>query len=91
VWCKLSGMVTEADWSSWTPADIAPYIGEVLRVFGPSRCLMGSDWPVSLLAADYQRTIGLVRDAVAGLPEADQRAVLWDSAVQVYLLDAGRL
>jgi L-fuconolactonase len=91
VWCKLSGMVTEADWATWTPADIAPYIAEVLRLFGPSRCLMGSDWPVSLLASDYARTVALVRDAVAGLPEADQRAVLRDTAVRVYRLDEGRL
>jgi L-fuconolactonase len=91
VWCKLSGMVTEADWANWTPADIAPYIAEVLRIFGPDRCLMGSDWPVSLLAADYQRTIGLVRDAIALMPEADQRAVLWDSAAHVYRLGEGRL
>jgi L-fuconolactonase len=91
VWCKLSGMVTEADWANWTPADIAPYIAEVLRIFGPSRCLMGSDWPVSLLAADYQRTIGLVRDAIIGLTEADQRAILWGSAAHVYRLDEGRL
>jgi L-fuconolactonase len=91
VWCKLSGMVTEADWATWTPADIAPYIAETLRIFGPSRCLTGSDWPVSLLAADYGRAIGLVRDAIAGLPEADQRAVLWDSAADVYRLREGRL
>ena len=91
VWCKLSGMVTEANWDRWTPAQIAPYITEVLRIFGPKRCLMGSDWPVSLLAADYGRTIGLVRDAIAGLPEADQRAILWDSAADVYRLHEGRL
>jgi L-fuconolactonase len=91
IWCKLSGMVTEADWANWRPADIAPYIAETLRIFGPKRCLMGSDWPVSLLAADYQRTISLVRDAIARLPEADQRAVLWDSAAHVYRLNEGRL
>jgi L-fuconolactonase len=91
VWCKLSGMVTEADWTSWTPAQITPYIAEVLRIFGPKRCLIGSDWPVSLLAADYGRTVGLVRDAIADLPEADQRAVLWDTAADVYCLREGRL
>jgi L-fuconolactonase len=91
VWCKLSGMVTEADWATWTPAQIAPYIAEVLRIFGPTRCLMGSDWPVSLLAADYGRTIGLVREAIADLPEAYQRAILWDSAADVYRLREGRL
>lgn len=91
VWCKLSGMVTEADWATWTAADIAPYIAECLRVFGPSRCLMGSDWPVSLLAADYQRTVRLVRNAIAQLPDADQRAILWESAATAYHLNEGRL
>lgn len=90
-WCKLSGMVTEADWAAWTPEQIAPYIAEVLRVFGPSRCLTGSDWPVCLLAADYGRTLGLVRGAIAALPEADQQAILWDTAARVYRLDEGRL
>lgn len=52
---------------------------------------MGSDWPVSLLAANYGRTIGLVRHAVAALSEADQRAVLWDTAADVYRLHEGRL
>lgn len=89
--CKLSGMVTEADWAAWTPADIRPYIDRTLDIFGPQRCMIGSDWPVSLLASDYARTMALVRDAIAGLPEADQRAVLWDTAALTYRLDAGRL
>lgn len=91
VWSKLSGMVTEADWATWTPDLIAPYIAEVLRIFGPSRCMMGTDWPVCLLPSDYQRTVSLVRDAIAALPEADQRAVLWNAAADAYLLGEGRL
>jgi L-fuconolactonase len=91
VWCKLSGMVTEADWANWMPAQITPYIAEALRIFGPGRCLIGSDWPVSLLAADYGRTVGLVRDAIATLPETDQRAVLRDNAAALYRLHEGRL
>lgn len=91
VWCKLSGMVTEADWAQWLPADIRPYIDEVLRIFGPARCMMGTDWPVSLLASDYKRTVDLVRDAIVELPEADQKAVLWNSAVDAYRLNVGRV
>lgn len=85
-WCKLSGMVTQADWARWTPDDIAPYIAEVLRLFGPERCLVGSDWPVCLVAADYGRTLILVRAAIAALPEAAQRAILWGTAVTAYRL-----
>ena len=91
VWCKLSGMVTEADWATWTPDQITPYIDEVLNIFGPKRCMMGTDWPVSLLASDYQRTVDLVRDAIAGLDEESQRAVLWTSAAEAYRLNEGRL
>jgi L-fuconolactonase len=91
VWCKLSGMVTEADWATWTPDQITPYIDEVLRIFGPARCMMGTDWPVSLLASEYGRTVDLVRDAVAGLDEKSQHAVLWGAAVDAYRLDEGRL
>ena len=91
VWCKLSGMVTEADWANWTPDQITPYIDEVLRIFGPARCMMGTDWPVSLLASDYGRTVDLVRDAIAGLDEKSQRAVLWTAAVDAYRLAEGRL
>jgi L-fuconolactonase len=91
VWCKLSGMVTEADWKNWTPDQITPYIDDVLRIFGPARCMMGTDWPVSLLASDYGRTVDLVRNAIAGLDEKSQRAVLWGTAVEAYRLDEGRL
>ena len=91
VWCKLSGMVTEAHWATWTPEQITPYIDEVLRIFGPERCMMGTDWPVSLLASDYKRTVDLMRDAIAGLDEEGQRAVLWRAATEAYRLAEGRL
>ncbi len=91
VWCKLSGMVTEADWADWTPAQISPYIARVLQIFGANRCMMGTDWPVCLLASDYQRTVDLVRDAIADRSEADQKAVLWTAAAEAYRLDEGRL
>ena len=87
VWCKLSGMVTEADWARWSPTDIRPYIDEVLRIFGPARCMMGTDWPVSLLASDYKRTVDLVRNVIAKLPEADQQSILWNSAATAYRLN----
>ena len=60
-WCKLSGLVTEADWSSWTVADLRPAVDHALAVFGPRRLIFGSDWPVCLLAATYQRVIETAR------------------------------
>ena len=55
--CKLSGMVTEADWRSWTVADLRPYYDVVLDAFGPSRLMFGSDWPVCTLAATYDAVL----------------------------------
>jgi L-fuconolactonase len=55
VTCKVSGMVTEADWDAWRPSDLAPYLAHVLEVFGPGRLLFGSDWPVCLLAGGAPR------------------------------------
>jgi L-fuconolactonase len=50
-------MVTEADWSTWTPADLRPYVDRVIEVFGPERLMFGSDWPVCLLAAPYDEVL----------------------------------
>ena len=59
--CKLSGLVTEADWSTWTPEQLRPIVARVLRWFGQGRCLFGSDWPVCLLAASYDRVLEALR------------------------------
>jgi len=66
--CKLSGLVTEADWKSWTPEQLSPYMRRVLDWFGPERCMFGSDWPVCLLAADYARVMDSLQQVV-GLDE----------------------
>ncbi len=91
IWGKLPRMVTDADWATSTPAPIAPHFAEVSRISGPSRCTTGTDWLVSLLAAVHQRTVGLVRDAIATLNKAGQRAVLWDAASDAYFMREGRL
>ncbi len=66
--CKLSGLVTEADWKSWTPEQLEPYIKRVVAWFGPDRCMFGSDWPVCLLAASYAQVMDAVQ-RVVGLNE----------------------
>lgn len=86
VWCKLSGMVTEADWTGWRTDDFRPYVDEALAIFGVDRCLYGSDWPVCRVAGGYQRVIGLVRDCLAGRPAADLARVLGGSAIELYRL-----
>ena len=60
VFCKLSGMVTEADWKTWKPEHFAPYLDVALEAFGPERLMIGSDWPVCKVAASYSQVMGLV-------------------------------
>ena len=84
VYCKLSGMVTEARWSDWTPFDVTPYVRRSLDWFGPERCMFGSDWPVCLLAAEYAQVIETLRVAIEDLQSTAQSAVLGDNAVRVY-------
>ena len=84
VYCKLSGMVTETDWHRWRPADFAPYIETVLEAFGPRRVMIGSDWPVCLLAGDYSGVMAIVADAIGTLPAADREAIMGGTAVEFY-------
>jgi L-fuconolactonase len=84
VFCKLSGMVTEADWARWRPEDIAPYVGIALAGFGPERCMFGSDWPVCLLAAPYVRVLSALEAALSDLDKAARDRVLRESAEEFY-------
>ena len=91
IWCKLSGLVTLADWANWRPEHIQPYLREAIAIFGPERCMFGSDWPVCLLAAAYGETIDLVRRAIAQLPDCHQEAILRNSAIAAYRLREGHI
>lgn len=86
VYCKLSGMVTEADRSEWTPADLAPYFDTVLEAFGPERLLAGSDWPVCTVAASYPQWWQTLRDALGALSPSEQEKILGGNTVRVYNL-----
>ncbi|MFK7742437.1 MAG: amidohydrolase [Planctomycetota bacterium] len=88
--CKLSGLVTEANWRHWQPADFTRYLDHALEAFGPERLLFGSDWPVCLLgAADYQEVYGLLSDWSSRLSDSEQQALFGGNAVRVYGLDRG--
>jgi L-fucono-1,5-lactonase len=89
VWWKLSGLVTEADWAAWRPADLRPFVERILDVAGPDRILFGSDWPVCLLAADYQTVVTTARTLVAELSPAELDAVFGGTALAVYDIAAG--
>jgi L-fuconolactonase len=82
--CKLSGMVTEADWHSWQPADLAPYADTVLDAFGPDRLMFGSDWPVCRLAASYTEVVDTARTLTSALTPAEQHQVFSGTATRVY-------
>jgi len=84
VWCKVSGLVTEADWADWRPEHLAPYLDVVFDAFGPGRLMFGSDWPVCLLAAGYQDVLGVVEDYAAQLSVADRQGLFGGNATRFY-------
>ncbi|MFB8208698.1 amidohydrolase family protein [Streptomyces sp. NPDC056010] len=82
--CKLSGLVTEADWGAWTPEDLRPYAETVIDAFGPGRLMFGSDWPVCRLAATYTEVLDTARALIQELSEDERAAVLATTAERVY-------
>jgi len=84
VWCKISGMVTEADWNTWTPEKLKPYLDVAAEAFGPGRLMAGSDWPVCLVACTYERWWEVLREYFAGFSEEERAAVFGGNAVEVY-------
>ena len=84
VYCKLSGLVTEADWPSWTPAQLKPYFDVALEAFGPARLMFGSDWPVCLVASEYERWVRCVREFAAELSPAEQSRLMGGTAIEAY-------
>jgi L-fuconolactonase len=86
VWCKLSGMAEEADWQTWTPCQLRPYIREVLDIFGAERCLYGSNWPVCQLAGDYGRIKIALEANLEELSGEQRSAVMGGNAIAVYQL-----
>jgi len=84
VFCKLSGMITEADYQSWTPQQIHPYMELVLQAFGPERCMYGSDWPVCLVAGSYTRVKQLTTDFISDLSPTEQAAIMGLNAAGFY-------
>ncbi len=89
VYCKLSGMVTEADWHGWKEAQFQPYFDTVLEAFGPRRLMFGSDWPLSVLAVRYGRWLEIVRTLASGLGETERGRIMGGTAIEAYGLDPG--
>ncbi|MBI2928307.1 MAG: amidohydrolase family protein [Verrucomicrobia bacterium] len=90
VWCKLSGMITEADWTRWQPGDLKRYVDHVLAVFGPGRVMFGSDWPVCLLAGSYDQVVEAAEINTAGLSAAERDALWGANAARFYRLSVSQ-
>jgi L-fuconolactonase len=86
VYCKLSGLVTEADWKNWTEEDFIPYLDMTLEHFGAARLMIGSDWPVCTLAGNYSRVVDVVKNYLQKFPSEVGEAVLGETARKVYRL-----
>lgn len=86
VTCKLSGMVTEADWQTWSPQQLQPYFDTVLAAFGPSRLMFGSDWPVLTVASTYARWVETVATWIAPLSPTERASIEGETATRVYHL-----
>ncbi len=82
--CKLSGLVTEANWQSWTKEDLRPFIDGAVELFGTERLLFGSDWPVCLLAGSYRDVFGVVDEYFQSFSAAERAALFGENATRVY-------
>jgi L-fuconolactonase len=84
--CKISGMVTEANFQGWTPEQLHPYFDIILEAFGPGRLLFGSDWPVCLVATTYKEWMDLVLKTIASFSETEQADIMGKNAIRIYKL-----
>lgn len=89
VYAKLSGLVTEADWQSWKPEDMSAYLEIAFECFGADRLMIGSDWPVCLVASSYERTMKVIRDHLDKYSAEDREAVLGGNAAAFWRLPRG--
>ncbi len=84
IFCKLSGMVTEANWDAWTPERIQRYLDEVFEAFDAERLMIGSDWPACLVAGSYEETMAVVMSYLQGLPDRVRSGIMGDHCARAY-------
>lgn len=84
VYCKISGLVTEADWTGWKKEDFKTYLDIVVEAFGTDRIMYGSDWPVCQLAATYEAQLGIVQEYFSSFSKTEQNQFFGDNAVRFY-------
>ncbi len=88
VWVKLSGMITEADQKNWKAPDLAPYVHHVYQLWGPDRCMFGSDWPVCLLAGSWKQVLAALTQVLGPLQQNVREKILGETATRFYGLTA---
>ncbi len=86
VYCKISGMVTEADWQHWKEEDFTPYLDTVVEAFGTDKLMIGSDWPVCRLAGDYETVMRLTMNYFKSFSAAEQENIFGGNAIRFYNL-----
>ncbi|MEO8237361.1 MAG: amidohydrolase family protein [Flavobacterium sp.] len=86
--CKISGMVTEADWNSWKPSDLKPYLDVIFESFPADKILFGSDWPVCNVASDYTEVVKTLENYISQLSTQDQNKIWFENAKSFYKLNA---
>lgn len=84
IYCKLSGLITEADWENWKPADLKPYVETALEAFGVDRCMFGSDWPVCELAGTYQQVYSALNEVLGAISESEREKIFGGNAIKFY-------
>jgi L-fuconolactonase len=84
IYCKLSGMVTEADWQHWSPQDLKPYVDIALEAFGPTRCMFGSDWPVCTLAGSFKQVFEALIEVLGPISENERDQIFRKTAIEFY-------
>ena len=87
VYCKISGMTTEADWKNWTAQDLTPYLDIVVEAFGTNRLMFGSDWPVCLVASSYHQWLRTVKDYFSTFTKEEQAKIFATNCESFYTLD----
>lgn len=90
VWCKVSGLITEADHENWTPGDLKPYLDFAFEAFGSKRLVYGSDWPVCLLAGSYKEVYSTVTEYLSDFTDDEKRDVLGRNAIGFYDIDESK-
>jgi L-fuconolactonase len=87
VFCKISGMVTEAEWNNWRDDDFVPYLDIVTEAFDTSRIMIGSDWPVCTLSGEYSAIMNIVIDYASRFPNEIRDGILGGNSIRIYKLD----